>query len=100
TDHRPHHSFPTPRSSDLINAKGSLDELTVDLTGEGQDLNFDLHAQLAPRSGFPLQQGNLALRLADGSSLNGDVKWSTAERDGVRSEEHTSELQSREKLVC
>lgn len=66
-----------------INAKGSLDELTVDLTGEGQDLNFDLHAQLAPRSGFPLQQGNLALRLADGSSLNGDVKWSTAERDGV-----------------
>lgn len=66
-----------------INAKGSLDELAVDLTGAGQDLNLDLHAKLAPRAGFPLKQGNLALRLADGSSLNGDVEWNLAERDGV-----------------
>src|SRR5690606_40707593 len=46
-----------------INATGSLDDLAVHLIGEGQDLNLDLKAQLAPRAGFPLKQGQLDLAL-------------------------------------
>ncbi|NYT68939.1 translocation/assembly module TamB domain-containing protein [Pusillimonas noertemannii] len=66
-----------------INARGSLDELALDLKGEGQDLNLDSHAELTPRAGFPLKRGDLALRLADGSSFTGEVAWSLAEQDGV-----------------
>lgn len=66
-----------------IDARGSLDELALDLKGEGQDLNLDLHAVLAPRAGFPLKRGDLALKLADGSSLAGEITWDLAEQDGV-----------------
>lgn len=66
-----------------VDARGSLDELALDLKGEGQDVNLDLHAVLAPRAGFPLKRGDLALKLADGSSLTGEVAWDLAEREGV-----------------
>ncbi|WP_397474937.1 translocation/assembly module TamB domain-containing protein [Pusillimonas sp.] len=66
-----------------IDAKGSLDELALDLAGEGQDLNLDLHAVLTPRAGFPLKQGRLDLNLADGSSLTADIAWNISERDGM-----------------
>ncbi|HUH88213.1 MAG TPA: translocation/assembly module TamB domain-containing protein, partial [Pusillimonas sp.] len=66
-----------------INATGNLNELALDLTGQGQDLQLDLEASLAPRAGFPLKQGNLNLRLADGSSLAGEVAWDLVEREGV-----------------
>ncbi|HLU18604.1 MAG TPA: translocation/assembly module TamB domain-containing protein [Pusillimonas sp.] len=66
-----------------INATGSLDDLAVHLIGEGQDLNLDLKAQLAPRAGFPLKQGQLDLALADGSTLQADVAWDMVEREGL-----------------
>src|SRR5690606_41906609 len=53
---------------------------------------FDLHGDQC-RSGLCCRPGEQILRLPVGD-------WSIVDQEAVRSEEHTSELQSREKLVC
>src|SRR5438105_5880847 len=83
--HQHQHSFPTRRSSDLEKASAAL--------------------------GRKVQLGNLSLSLLSGSlsaenlSIGDDPKFSSSpmERfsaDSERSEEHTSELQSRVDIVC
>src|SRR5690606_41828568 len=71
--HRNLHSFPTRRSSDLL----KIDELGV---SAGQ-------AGMLPRVGANL-------------SDNRSIQNISQTRSNGRSEEHTSELQSRENLVC
>src|SRR5690606_41508133 len=72
-DHRDLHSFPTRRSSDLLNnrrsfaASGAVGAKLIDLLG--------------------------ITRVSGGAEL-------AAHMVVIRSEEHTSELQSRENLVC
>src|SRR5690606_41508229 len=88
-DHSDSHSFPTRRSSDLL----------------------DRHANRARRHVFAL--ANPVLERTMGSSPHAHrtpvnnafydalgERWLLAQDDPVRSEEHTSELQSRENLVC
>src|SRR5439155_26906017 len=74
SDHRDLHSFPTRRSSDLVVSFTLPDKERAD-------------------------RFLAALRLVDDATSFGGVR-STAERRGRRSEEHTSELQSRGHLVC
>src|SRR5207302_9766889 len=91
------HSFPTRRSSDLLDSKGRGGKpfkLTVRIMRgavPAQNAKFTL----------TLPAGNYAAILANSGLTNTSVKaksvtvvWS------MRSEEHTSELQSRENLVC
>ena len=80
-----------------IKATGNLDELALDLTGTGQDLDLKLQAVLAPRAGFPLKQGQLDLKLADGSSLAADVAWDMVEREGL-TQDHVVGWLSADKL--
>src|SRR5690606_40945970 len=90
------HSFPTRRSSDLLpreHRRGLLLEVDERLTGDVHDHLTDGAARegVGPRSRVLLGY-RLAGVLADVETL--------ADEGEVRSEEHTSELQSREKLVC
>src|SRR5204862_6459698 len=80
--HRSLHSFPTRRSSDLFSR-------TVSVLDPAS--NTVLH--VIPVTGDPF-----GVRVAPGDS----VLWVTTNADSVyaRSEEHTSELQSRRDLVC
>ncbi|NYT66633.1 translocation/assembly module TamB domain-containing protein [Alcaligenaceae bacterium] len=55
-------------------ASGSMDMLSVSLTGQGQDMTLDADAKITLNSGFPLQQATIALRLPDGSQLNSQVQ--------------------------
>ena len=64
---------------------GDLDRLDVVLVGDGQEVHFDVNARLLPRADFPLQEAAIALKLADGSSLDGKVNWDTTTgANGVR----------------
>src|SRR5258707_11607554 len=58
---------------------------------------FDLRA---PRCGAVFEQGQRAGRPAGGSCASDCARPGGQARDQVRSEEHTSELQSRQYLVC
>src|SRR5690606_42013635 len=80
------HSFPTRRSSDLGDGCGERP-----LEGVGDALG--VRGQ-AVRAG--LEQAELALR----EQVAGEVAVLVGVRGAGRSEEHTSELQSRENLVC
>src|SRR5690606_39327003 len=85
--HRALHSFPTRRSSDLW-----LDILA-------KILRKPVHTVTAPDT------GNLGNSLMAGKALGLYSSYVEASQrmvsaDQVRSEEHTSELQSRENLVC
>src|SRR5206468_10729760 len=74
------HSFPTRRSSDL--ATHAVDQ-KVD------NLATSMKAELATKASAD-----------DLTKLNGDVNGVKGDLDATRSEEHTSELQSRSDLVC
>src|SRR5690606_40652045 len=93
------HYLPTRRSSDLTwkqIASGQLDDTVIDVqarrvkeygerTGKKVFLSFDLEMDTrTPANGTPAEYGCP----------------SPGRRRGRRSEEHTSELQSRENLVC
>src|SRR5690606_42017923 len=83
-DHRDLHAFPTRRSSDLGPVQtGSLNplDLVVKLVEAGADINARMHAE--PNDGN-----------------RNDMNRIGATAFLLRSEEHTSELQSRENLVC
>src|SRR5207249_6652636 len=93
-------SFPTRRSSDLIRELGSIDSrrlrelLPARVTNRGFP-DFDLNEFLAPHEVGEKEIDQLfesALQLLDLSHPDEGLS--------VRSEEHTSELQSRFDIVC
>src|SRR5690606_40614280 len=84
-EHRHLHSFPTRRSSDLV-AVNEQDQVGVLLDGSG-------FAQVR-------QQRALVAALLESAVELGQSDHRAVELLGQRSEEHTSELQSRENLVC
>src|SRR5690606_40381602 len=96
--HHPHlHPFPTRRSSDLFNPQAVIDLAT--LTGAVRTALGDEYAGLFSR------HDALAERLVAAGAEAGEDLWRlplhpTYAKDMERSEEHTSELQSRENLVC
>src|SRR5690606_41963084 len=91
-DHRHLHSFPTRRSSDLIPAIPALTELPVVADNALQQLDGVVLEAGQPGQWFKLS-GAFFRSLLDGAQW---VDFSIP----LRSEEHTSELQSRENLVC
>src|SRR5690606_39692210 len=94
---RPRRSLPTRRSSDLVRDRetGDLRIVAVTPENEADVLVHDAHAA-SPTTAFALS------RLADPDTLHhtpiGVLR--SVDRPVYRSEEHTSELQSRENLVC
>src|SRR5690606_42045421 len=99
TDHRALHSFPTRRSSDLLIeyeqmkiAAAKLNEMPL----LGRDfLRVQVHNDPTVRMRHP-DVSLVELREAWADIL----KRSKLHTHHTRSEEHTSELQSRENLVC
>src|SRR5207302_9784404 len=81
------HSFPTRRSSDLMSAAGLL----APVLWSASDL-----LTRADRRRVRRCANDACLWLFIDESKAGTRRWC----DMSRSEEHTSELQSREKLVC
>src|SRR5690606_22679007 len=61
---------------------GSLDALRVVLKGAGQGMKVDADVNLAPRAAFPLKDAVASLELADGSSLQTRLDWSSDQQDG------------------
>src|SRR5690606_22218966 len=94
--HRALHSFPTRRSSDLRPGRLSLGHFRPHLRrqpGPGHHCGPALHP-----FGFQVHlRGAAGLYAAEFAERGG---WRGRGRRGGRSEEHTSELQSRENLVC
>src|SRR5690606_41947199 len=93
---RPHdvHSFPTRRSSDL----NPLNEVIQQRAGQEVQLGLLRDGRyvvvpITPRENPPEGQGSLGVQIGAQSRL------ATLSLPS-RSEEHTSELQSRENLVC
>src|SRR5690606_40000519 len=86
--HRDLHSFPTRRSSDLV-------QLDVgQIVFAGFNLSRIFFSQITERHDIGVTEQSVAIEVELGVQRN-DVA-----RAGQRSEEHTSELQSRENLVC
>src|SRR5690606_41798291 len=83
--HRDLHSFPTRRSSDLILGGGSNMLLTKDLNC------LVIHVALKGIEIVSQNENNVLVKASAGENWHQFV---------LRSEEHTSELQSRENLVC
>src|SRR5438874_9615905 len=78
-DHRDLHSFPTRRSSDLGGSRGIGAATVAMLTKAGAKVAFNYHK----------------------AAVRADKVVEACGRDNAaRSEEHTSELQSRRDLVC
>ncbi len=73
---------------------GSLQQLEVVLAGSGQEVDFKVNARLSPRASFPLQAADIALRLADGSSLQGQLNWEVAVVDNVARDRLVGSLKS------
>src|SRR5690606_41890774 len=91
--HRTHRAlppFPTRRSSDLI--PGTDICLRV-----GGYLRADYYVHTGEGTGYAPIYDSIGSDLVFGRE---DNKFRTRGRGAVRSEEHTSELQSRENLVC
>src|SRR5690606_41359094 len=93
--HRDLHSFPTRRSSDLAftgaverrEGKFEVAEGSTILLDEIGDMPLPAQAKL-----LNVLQSKKFMRVGGNKLINADVR--------IRSEEHTSELQSRENLVC
>src|SRR5207248_11187713 len=95
--HRDLHSFPTRRSSDLGLPEGPYLLWVGSLHGEDPRKGLDL-LFAALRTFEPAVRPLLVLAGKPGHG----TAWAReqAGRDGIRSEEHTSELQSPYDLVC
>src|SRR5690606_41443358 len=90
------HSFPTRRSSDLARGR----RLAAQASGEGDGQRYQLVV-----SGTNRGPRAVPRQCASGTRAGGCRPLDPAHPEGkleqgARSEEHTSELQSREKLVC
>src|SRR5690606_41711261 len=89
SDHRHLHSFPTRRSSDLLLTHKRVETYTGENTGSGTGTTSDNNKTFDyPQNANPAQ--DIASSMDDSTSTSATS----------RSEEHTSELQSRENLVC
>lgn len=77
--------------------EGDLDALRVVLKGSGQGMSLDGVAGLTPRAEFPLKDADVALHLADGSSLHAKLDWTTRMVDAVVHDRVTGSLHT-EKL--
>src|SRR5690606_40438126 len=86
------HSFPTRRSSDLNQARQAIAELQAELPHLPAELAAALEPSLARLGEFS------GTELLAAGKLAGDPHALLLQAE--RSEEHTSELQSRENLVC
>src|SRR5206468_10201366 len=75
------HSFPTRRSSDLVGGMGSTPVVSVVVMGVTGSGKTTVATELARRLGWDFTEGD-------------------DHHPAQRSEEHTSELQSRSDLVC
>lgn len=62
---------------------GSLDALKLVVNGSGQGMSVDVDANLAPRAAFPLKDASASLHLADGSSLESRLDWTSEVVDAV-----------------
>src|SRR5690606_41156397 len=97
-DHRDLHSFPTRRSSDLrfITIEG--------VEGVGKSTNIRFITQLLQEAGIEhvvtREPGGTAIAELIRQLLLAHHAENICEMTELRSEEHTSELQSRENLVC
>src|SRR5690606_42081142 len=88
------HSFPTRRSSDLENGGSAF--LFVYLAGAfGIGLPLLISELTIGRRGRRSASGSIRAVAAESGASS---RWGAV--GGLRSEEHTSELQSRENLVC
>ncbi|HUH61020.1 MAG TPA: translocation/assembly module TamB domain-containing protein [Candidimonas sp.] len=63
--------------------EGDLEALKVVVTGSGQGMSLDGSAGLTPRAQFPLKDADVALHLADGSSLQAKLDWTSRVVDAV-----------------
>src|SRR5690606_39469674 len=94
------HSFPTRRSSDLSKGNNYIDFPSL-------PFEIPLGALIPKRMEnlLPANKNIGTTHVTNGCYRLHPVEWSIGEAVGLlvfqsRSEEHTSELQSREKLVC
>src|SRR5690606_41889971 len=97
--HRDLLSFPTRRSSDLKTSFwarlfGSKPKRPPLDKRQAQELSADLRKQLVVLRDLLFSEDDTQIETIVGS------KALESENDSMRSEEHTSELQSRENLVC
>src|SRR5690606_41987987 len=97
--HRALPSFPTRRSSDL----GTVNARFLNVTGSLISGLASTWTSLQTGATASLNAAYSSLQTgvtASINSLSGTVNARFVSLSGSRSEEHTSELQSREKLVC
>src|SRR5690606_41373359 len=95
----PLHSFPTRRSSDLGSFTGAAGRLEMSAVMVGKYIAL-LESQLGTRL---LERNTRRQSLTDAGRVYFDEAKRVLEQVSIaesRSEEHTSELQSRENLVC
>src|SRR5690606_40879119 len=94
------HSFPTRRSSDLtVTAiKETLDKTNLWELKEGSFVNLERGMQLGARLDGHIVQGHVDQTGICSNITDKNGSWIFTFQ--YRSEEHTSELQSRENLVC
>jgi|TARA_A100001391_G_scaffold78435_2_gene50856 translocation and assembly module TamB len=64
-------------------AEGSMQEASITLSGDGQDVQLQAAAKLHPQQAFPLHSANWSLVLGDGSSLKGNIDWAADAQGGV-----------------
>src|SRR5690606_41850721 len=98
--HRYLHSFPTRRSSDLLDAHTLQDGeagAPEELVGAARRGGAHGHDQL-PEGGILVHEG--VADLEPGVEADLQLLDALLGTEVARSEEHTSELQSRENLVC
>src|SRR5207302_2567052 len=93
-DPRPLHSFPTRRSSDLARHGGARRYEVKILTKNGDERWLDISTAMIEFDGM-LARMVSAFDLTERKHAEEKVQLLA-----LRSEEHTSELQSRENLVC
>src|SRR5690606_40204476 len=96
-DPRALHSFPTRRSSDL--ARRSTPAATEEASARRPPgmANNETSMATSDSANDPLRRADAPLR----TTTNGDNAMTALKTESsTRSEEHTSELQSRENLVC
>src|SRR5690606_39886687 len=91
--HQHLHSFPTRRSSDLLIRRKVGEQNAL----YGSVTNSDIADELA-KKGFEIEKRKI--QMDDHIKHIGDYEIPLRLFKDVRSEEHTSELQSRENLVC
>src|SRR5690606_41790386 len=94
SSHRHLHSFPTRRSSDLQQVAGGAAEVSSGVAQVADGVApLEAGAQDLAAGAEQLKTGSATLQA-------GIVRLAPGIQQYVRSEEHTSELQSRENLVC